>query len=331
MTELHRCVVHAGRCLGTELDNRGTKHAAIVTDEGQLCEKCTQHVSKIIGRLVDDWFALDGLLGEKQSQQGVRVSYTASPGVPLNTDAEAKQVQMVELVDLAADIVAAAIDKDHNPPAKRRRRLQAGVALVHPNLSVLLEAPADWVLRWDRSGEVHGEDPTEYVKIGPGKYRGLDRDGNELDGTGGRYVLMSGVDIALELWKLHDLVLGMRGERKRDQRDHMATPCHWCGYRSLYRDHGADLIYCTRCPKGSPGASGYPLERHKELEKRSEFYMKVLREQELDTVKWLLAEKEWRIQVNSWLAAERLWRLTQAATVAGFTVDEFLAALDRVA
>ncbi|WP_018599161.1 hypothetical protein [Mycobacterium sp. 155] len=32
----------------------------------------------------------------------------------------------------------------------------------------------------DRSGEIHGEEPTEYVKIGLGKYQGLDRDGNDL-------------------------------------------------------------------------------------------------------------------------------------------------------
>ncbi len=329
MTDL-RCIVSAGRCLGTELDNRGVKHAAVVSHPGRLCEKCTSLVGNIIKSLVDDWDALQTLMGEKQSQQGEKVLYTANPAIPLNTDADAKQRQLAELVDLAAEMVSAGTGKDYEPT--RNRRIQTGVDLVYPHLSVLLETPADWVLRWDRSGEAHGEEPTSWVKVGPKTYQGLDRAGNELDGTGGRMVMMSGADIALELWGLHELVRGMYGGRKRDQREHMATPCHWCGYRSLYRDHGGDLIYCTRCPKGTPGAVGYSREQHDTLLKRSEFYMKVLRQQELETVNWLLQEKDWKADVQSWLAAERMWRLGQAAAVAGFgSVDEFLVALDKVA
>ncbi|ORA25186.1 hypothetical protein [Mycobacterium aquaticum] len=330
MTELHRCVVPAGRCLGTELDNRGTKHAAIVTADGQLCEKCIRHVSKIFKRLEDDWDALEVLMGEKQSQQGVRVSYTSSPGVPLNTDAEAKQVLMLELVDLAADIVAAAIDKDYTPPVKRSLRLQTGVDLVHPNLSVLLEAPADWVLRWDRSGEVHGEEPTEYVKLGPGKYQGLDRDGNELDGTGGRHVLMSGVDIALELWGLHDLIRGMYGARKRDQRREYPMPCHGCGRRALHREYGTDLIHCSKCPPNSQWGRGFTEDDYHRLAGFTKFHLKVQEEADMELLKWLLAEANWEKQVTAWLAAEKEWHLERAARVAGFTTTvELVTALDR--
>ncbi|OBK04687.1 hypothetical protein A5746_10340 [Mycolicibacterium conceptionense] len=331
MTESHRCVVPAGRCLGTELDNRGTKHASVVTDEGQLCEKCTRHVSKLINRLEDDWDALEVMLGEKQSQQGVRVSLTTSPAVPLNTDADAKQVLMLELVDLAAEMIAAATDKVYSPPVKRSLRLRAAVALIHPNLSVLLEAPADWVLRWDRSGEVHGEEPTNYVKVGPGEYRGLDRDGNELDGTGGRHMLMSGVDVALELWKLHDLIRGMYGARKRDQQREYPMPCHGCGRRSLRREYGTDLIHCVKCPPKSQWGRGFTEDDYHRLAGFTKFHLKVQEEADMEVLKWLLAESRWETDVTLWLGAETEWQLSRAAQVAGFdTTAELVTALDRV-
>lgn len=326
----HRCIT-AHRCLGTEIDNRGAKHAAVVTGEGRLCEKYTRHVSKLINKLEDDWDALEVMMGEKQLQQGVRVSQTASPGLPLNTDADAKQVLMLELVDLAAEMIAAATGTDYSPPVKRSLRLQAGAALIHPNLSVLLEAPADWVLRWDRSGEAHGEELTNYVKVGPGEYRGLDRDGNELDGTGGRHMLMSGVDVALELWRPHDLIRGMYGARKRDQQREYPMPCHGCGRRSLRREYGTDLIHCVKCPPKSQWWRGFTEDDYHRLAGFTKFHLKVQEEADMELLKYLLAETRWKADVFAWLGAERNWHLDRAAQVAGFdTTADLDTALDRV-
>jgi hypothetical protein len=273
--------------LGTELDNQGGKHPALVGAEGRLCERCTRHVSRILGHIDDDWDALSLLIRMRESDQVEKVSYTTDPGVLVNVQAESKQVELLELLDLAAEMICAHTSwgederPTYTPPKNQEGHVAAAVKILTPNIPTLLDSPADWALLWDRSGEVKGEKPTEYRKVGEGKYVGLDRDGNELDGHGHRYIQLSGVDIAIKLWELHDYVRGYFGARKRDQRKHYPMPCHGCGSRTLYREYGEDLIKCSTCPPNSQGGRGWNEDDYDRLAGFSKFHLKVVQEDEM--------------------------------------------------
>jgi hypothetical protein len=92
---------------------------------------------------------------------------------------------------------------------------------------------------------------------------------------------MSGADIVLELWAIHDAILGQLGGRKRDNRKHYPMPCHGCGKRTLYREYGQDLIKCTNCPPRSPGGRGWTEEDYDRLAGFTRFHLKVVEEEEM--------------------------------------------------
>lgn len=280
----HRCKSGAGKCWGTTLDNAGTKHAGITTSL-PFCEKCLPHIWRVIAHLHDDWDALAVLISEHASTQAAKVSYTPDPGILINTGAEAKQVQILELVDLAADMITATTDTEYSPAKRGRDHLITGQELIAHNIETLLAAQPEWVLRWDRSGEVTGETPTTWNKPAPKTYVGYDAQGDELDGRGHRYTEMSGADIILELWTLHDSIRAHYGGRRRDMRKHYPMPCYTCGKRSLYREYGQELIRCTNCPPNSQGGRGWTEDDYNRLAGFTRFHLKVIQESTADETK----------------------------------------------
>lgn len=326
MTE--RCKAGAGRCWSTELDNKGEKQAGPVNAAGELCEKCVRHVARLIDRLPDDWEALAVLIGARERSEAEHVAYTPTPGIPLNVTAEAHQTEMLELIDIAADMVTDGIQdwRDHEgrpvdskevyrPPRNQAAHLAAGIDIVAPNLDTLLAAPTQDLQRWDRSGEEHGEEPTEYRKTGPGEYVGLDRDGNELAAKGKRWVQMSGVDVALALWALHGTIRSMFGMRQRDMRRRMPMPCHGCGNTTLYREYGEELIKCSTCPPNSAAGRGYDQQQYDRLAGLSRFHLRVKEDDEMRE----LDEANARADAAEQRAADAEAKLARVAEVAGHT------------
>lgn len=335
-----RCKAGVDRCWSTSLDGAGEKHAGVVAAEGRLCDKCARHAERVVDGLLDDWDALEVLLGVSARSEGQRVAYTPTPGIPLNVEAEARQVELLELADIAAEMITGAVkewcDRDghpipaadaYRPPRQQRAHLAAAVDIIADNFATLLAVPAEPVLRWDRSGERRGEEPAEYRKAGPRTYIGLDADGNELDGRGGRWLELSGVDVALEIWQVHGKVRGMFGARQRDMRRRMPMPCHGCGNRTLYREYGQELIKCTTCPPNSDAGRGWTEEQYNRLAGLSRFHMQVVKEDEVKE----LAEAVRRAEDAEARAAEALARVAEAeeklAKVAAFAGHTSVSAL----
>lgn len=321
--ETNRCQTGAGKCFGTTLDNTGNKQAALTANT--FCDPCTAAIRRIISHLDADWDALNILISQHQTSQGEKVRYTANPGIPLNATAEAKQVDLIELADLATDMITAHTGDDHTPATSRRRRLEQAQTLITTHLDTLTTIPADWVLRWDRSGETTGETPTTWTKPAPKTYVGLDRDGNELDGRGHRYVQLSGADILLELWKLHDTIRGLFGARKQDMRKRYPMPCHGCGAKSLYRQYGQDLITCTNCPPNSEGRRGWTEEQYNRLAGLTRFHLKVVEDNDMQK----LDEQRRRTAAAEARADALEQKLAKIAEFAGRSIDDLMADIDK--
>lgn len=310
----HACVVGVPRCWGTTLDNRGEKLPGVAVG-GPFCEGCANHIGRVFDRLPAVWDALALLVRVRDREESTaKVALTPDPGVPLNVTADAKLAQLMELYDVAVFVL------DCAQPG-------AGFPFDAQNRAGLLRAPAVWVQRWDRSGEVHGEEPWSWTKPAPRTYVPRDRAGDELNGRGRRLVQMSGADVALELWGLHDAVRGYFGGRKRDQRKHYPMPCHGCGARTLYREYGQELIKCIRCPTKSEPGRGWTEEQYHRLAGLTNFHLKVIEEDEmaqLDEAKQRAADAEARAT-----AAEE--KLQRVAEFAGHkTIDDLMSVIDQV-
>lgn len=304
-----------GKCRGTTLSDDGTKQAAIAVDS-PLCERCTEHVHRIIEGIDADWDALQCFIGlQRRTNNAVKVAYTPEPGVLINVDIDAKQGQLLELLDLAADYTSQRTGIDHTPPTDRRDRVTAAATLAATHLDALLNAPADWVMRWDSDGELVDQ-PARFTTL---------PDGSELDGRGHRHYLMSGTDIALELWELHTRIRGLFGGRKQDQRQHYPMPCHGCGTKSLYRRYGTDLIHCIKCPPRSEPGRGWTQDQYDRLAGLTRFHLKVKEQDEMRE----LEEQKQRAEDAEGRAARLESQLLKVAQFAGHdSIDQLMAVID---
>jgi hypothetical protein len=65
--------------------------------------------------------------------------------------------------------------------------------------------------------------------------------------SSGEWVERDGIDGALELAHLHDMVRFAAGKTKLTHR--LPTPCPRCQQQSLVRHNGADVVECECCPR----------------------------------------------------------------------------------
>lgn len=279
------------RCRKLDIQPDGTKLPCI-TDQ-PFCEGCVGLLSdRIVGSLLEDFDALHVLLGEKQMTAADKIKYTRNPAIPLAVEPERLMTELVFFADLAAVMVSDLLELEYPPaePVKHdehgrelesigdrqtRYRRQATVIdtafkRLHPHLEKLFDADPQPVVMWF-SGEAIDVTPTAWEKSEPGKYIPVDGQGRRILSGGKVLEDWSGVAVALKLWELHDLVRGMFGARAKDQKDNMASPCpfysdyHPSNKRTLFRRHGEDIIYCSKCPKGK-GKQGWTHDEYRNLE-----------------------------------------------------------------
>jgi hypothetical protein len=334
---VNRCIVGAGKCRSTETENDGTRVPGPVEDvNSQLCNPCLELLDRIVANLMDDWDALTTLLGERQTVQAAKVSYTQTPSIPIAVDPEALMVELVDIAETASAMTSRVLCKDqpnpyrgihHAHPRTEQASLQASVDLLTGNLDALLRSEKQEVARWSPNPDAP---PAEWKKIGTGKYIPVDSEGRQIIVDQGRVLdEMSGVDVALEIWRLHDRVRAHFGTRIQDRRDQMPTACPMCSMRTLYRYHGESIVKCTNCRDGK-GRKGwiYP-DEYNQLEGYVVWMHKRQEENDIETLKWLVAERDYVLSVESWIAAERWHQLERLARFAGHdTVDQLLSVLD---
>lgn len=218
----HRCA--AGRSCRDPVIDGEHRAPAIIAEARGLCDRCTGAVATAVRELPTDHASLAGAIGERLVGARDHVSGTPAPPIPINTATEALGRLIAEWADAALARVSQALAMDHPVPYRGRgypRRdakvVKAAAAVVGPNLDLLLGAPIETVMVWDRNG--------------------LSRNLIDLDG----------IDIALQISWCHRQVASLLGERSPRERLAMPCPILDCGRPTLGRDNGSTDVSCTSC------------------------------------------------------------------------------------
>lgn len=183
-----------------------------------LCEACTTRVTRALSELPLDYTELHFLLGSGES--GIAsdiVVFSKELQVPIRVSVEALQASMVHETQAWAEPVAERLGVDWDNEQMKHCRpgfvLQRAANLLVNGIGVFLGLP-DQEYRHHSSGE---------------------------------WVERDGIEGALQLLHLHDMVRFAAGKTKLIHR--LPTPCPRCQQKSLVRYNGADVIECESCPK----------------------------------------------------------------------------------
>lgn len=110
----HRCQSGpACRAAVKITDSQGQRRVGAITgDPDTLCEPCREHLTRCIRNLDNDYAMLRRTLGERPATGGDFVRASRTPALPVNTTSEALMAAIVEVVDLAAALIADHLDAD---------------------------------------------------------------------------------------------------------------------------------------------------------------------------------------------------------------------------
>lgn len=257
----HRCA--AGRSCRDPVVDGGHRSPAIIADTRGLCRRCTGAVHHAVADLATDYAALAAAIRTKRVSTHDHVSGTPEPPIPINTATEALGRSMAEWADAALGMVSTALAIDHPVPYRGRgfRRsdaviVKAAVAIVEPNVKLLLAAPVEPVMSWDRDG-VH----------------------RRIDDA-------DGIDVALAMVRCHRQMVITLGDPNPRERLAMPCPVLDCGAPTLGRSNGSTDVTCTSCGGCWTEREYAWLAGLLVADYRKE-------EQEAVVLEWLLAEKTW--------------------------------------
>lgn len=188
---------------------------AILTPEG-LCEGCTRRVASALAELPTDYVELNLLLASGES--GIFtdiVTGTRELPIPIRVSVEALQASIVHEAQAWAEPVAERLGIDWDTARVAHCRpghtLQRASQLLANAVGTLLALPAQ-----------------EYRHHATGEWHELD-----------------GIDGAIELLRLHDLVRFVAGKTKLVHR--LPAPCPRCERMSLVRHNGSEVVQCEGC------------------------------------------------------------------------------------
>ena len=223
-----RCA-RKGNCPGYErhdtgeADNDGNKAiirigAPLQVARG-LCATCRDITGHVIAGLEQDFWKLYAELGATQSAALNSDVVRSSRDIPIRANVRDIAARIVDLAVTWAEPIAerAGIDWD------------AALVLDHMRPHAAL-AKAVGVLRWHVERLIDHE-PIEVRDHGDYGYS--------------TFTETDGIDAAVELCELHqrtEAILGLT-----DIRHHLPADCPNCDCRTMFRDNGADHVYCARC------------------------------------------------------------------------------------
>ncbi|BBC67290.1 hypothetical protein MMRN_41860 [Mycobacterium marinum] len=318
---VHRCLAGSA-CREATTGDAGRLGATTITPN-TLCPACDSYFTHAIRQLPRDWAELRNALGERSNTTGTKIRSTPTPAIPISTRKEALMAAIVDMTDRAAAIVS---DRLHTGqpatyhgrgiPTHAEHVVRASIAIVEPNIDLLISAPAETMMIWAKPARCDTHTrlivaleeriasetrPKERATAQNQLTRAHHTAGACDDCNGwGHYgqertlVERSGLDIALELVELHNQTRAELGKTRLRHRYPM--PCPRCGGR-VGRDDGHTIITCDRdtC-------------RASWTEREYQFLAGLITRERLDMeiLKWLLAEAYTRLDD----AQQRLNKLT---------------------
>lgn len=239
--QTHKCLAGRG-CASATLED-GQRQPADTEGPDTLCRGCVRGLERTISELPAMWFELERALGDKSVKPQQRVSGTRTPPIPLAVDVSALQDSLIEWISTAAGRVADVMGMDSPEPESRTTQAHADavvrcVRILKPNLDRLLSSEAEPVTVWltGKESARPGESWTDVF----GNRRGT------------KVIDMTGIEIALELSKLHRLARSMLGHTA--PRQIQALPCLFCEAPTVYRvvdrrrdGTVSDYVTCDSC------------------------------------------------------------------------------------
>lgn len=187
-----------------------------ILDAVGLCEACANLVAKALGELAMDYTELHFLLasGESGIFSGM-VLFSRELQVPIRVSVEALQSSMVREASWWAALVAEALGVTWSQRQMRACRpgfvLQRAAGLLSSSMDTLLRVPMN-TYRHHSTGD---------------------------------WIERDGIDGALELFRLHELVRLAAGKTKLIHK--LPAPCPRCERMSLVRHNGCEHVTCEGC------------------------------------------------------------------------------------
>ncbi|PJE24747.1 MAG: hypothetical protein CK431_04425 [Mycobacterium sp.] len=257
----------------------GRRLPALLTTAAGLCEPCRRWARRSVRALPTDWCKLKLTIGESRALVSDKTRRPKpGPKVPLNVASDALMGDIVDTASSAAAVVAFALN------IARRRSGYAGGSSGH-----------DYRLLFD-SAELVSENIDQLTTT------------------------EDGLQYVRRMVMLHSSVRRHLGETMQRERQHL--PCPFCGgvvikevrdlrgrtSSSIKGTETPEIIRCTSCDNG-PNQDG----TWTEAEYRWLSTQVLSEREEINVLKWLLAEAQWERDVHAWLAAQNEWALNAVA------------------
>lgn len=206
------------RCVAWERDQASNARlgAPLVTDGG-LCETCTRWLVFALAELPRDYTDLAVALASGGGSAENPVSGTPELPIPIRTDVEALQAEMLHetlcWTESVAEVVGAAVDTQRMAHVRPGFAIQRCSRLLAGSVSVLLALRAV-----EHTGWLYGR-PAVLVR--------------------------SGLDGACLFLDLHHRTRSLLGLTRLTH--HHPVPCPRCEATALYRDNGSETVQCGAC------------------------------------------------------------------------------------
>ncbi|MDP7703200.1 MULTISPECIES: hypothetical protein [unclassified Mycobacterium] len=303
MTESrHRCL--AGRACRSqaveEVEGKNVELPAITEKPDTLCDSCRRNVHTVITESLTVWDSLHNALGDRAMRgSSERISGTKTPPIPIDVEVDAAKDALAEWLIAAAARVSEYLNTDTPQPKSRidreqRRIVQACTRLVEPNIDRLLQAPAETVTVWRKTGE-----STTYVD-------------------------KTGIDIALEIVRCHRVAHAILGDQNTHQSVQLACPnCHTrrCSRTVTHRKNGGvdDFVACAEC-KSSWTFEIYQFRCRRDAEDMEATHMDAEKLKQFETT---IEDERTKRTWAEWLLAEMTWKFTLALDCPNVSAADF--------
>lgn len=259
------------RCSSKSLcrNKNGEGHPKAIDKPEGFCDRCSTAIKAAYAEAAHDYTRLQAALVDVNAgmhSAAGKVSGTPEPPMPLNGSAITLQVTLAELCEASVALVAKALKVEAKVRQKKRGYpprdipvIEQASRIIPEHLDRMLEAEPVSVKRWDS------------VK--------------------GSTKLITGTEVALQVWMTHQKTLNLIGLTRRRTRLAMPCPVLDCGRKTLGIDEGSSSVTCSSC-------GGRWTDR--EYQWLSNLLIEDVTRKEIDLLEWLVAEANWKLtQANS--------------------------------
>lgn len=213
----HVCLA-GDHCKGWHKAEDGCRIPAPTQDADSLCRGCLRGVEDAAGQLWSDYLALHRMIGEKASKQQTEARKPSPRSqVLINVNTDALMGFIVDATDRCASALCERMGANDPAQSQPLARLTANLAVIEPNVDMLIRVGPIDIQEWAFNGVYYGQDET------------------------------TGVELALMLVELHRRAVAHIGAMRVRHKMPVPCPSTECGAHTLGRWDGAAVVDCLTC------------------------------------------------------------------------------------